>query len=400
MDVPRLQTCLTLFATLFAVAACGDASPTAPASAQAAQAEAIQAQEKPETTATDLEAMSDRELLIAVMGKLNALEARMENESHAVYARIDSLISGNAFAGFTGQVMAAQEAKKGARAEAVVEAQICYEYDFRANMSMASTVALGAAAQAGAGVDAYGNGAQGQAGAFARQKVEVEPGASGGAVFQVCIRGNAGIGVEESPLIQDAVQIARSRVADMQATADLLGFDPTGLYQGIGSIASFSLSDLQFGRGAAPALVSSLPLPSDLANLMSDPAGILQRAADAGQYALDQLCSQTLFTGELAQLGSQACDLRDQTPSVAELIAILQGLDGLPNTLAALDGNLFSVCENVNDMLDASISIPRRQATIFAGQSIGTFSLERTFTTFPAFNADLFPSAPQLSFCA
>lgn len=391
---PKLLSML-LTGLCAAVVACSDSSPTAPASAQAAQAPAPQALEKTEAAKPgDLQDMTDRELLMAVLTKLNALEARLEYETEAVYARMDSLASSIVAGADLAGPIAFAKGDKGKKADALAEVSICGQWDFFAKAKVGSTVSIWGGGEGKLGVDAYGNGAQGLVNAFATQEVKVEPSGRGSLIVQICGKANAGVGIENAPQpLRDL--LAAVDLPGLSSASTGLGMTGEAVNQAVDVISTFSLADLPFGSGAG-SLVNSIPMPPGMRNLLSSPADILQKATEAGSYAVDKLCNQTLFTGEFADRASKACELRDQTPSVDELIGILQGLDGLPDRLATIDGNLFAACASVNQMLEApKIDIPRRNVTIFEGGA-----LETTFTAFPGFERELFPSSKPLSFCS
>ena len=159
--------------------------------------------------------------------------------------------------------------------------------------------------------------------------------------------------------------------------------DGSRLGRAVDAVAGFSLADFRFGRGAGAALLSSLPLPPDVANLIENPENIVQRATEAAQFAVDKVCSQTLFSGEFAQRATQACNLRGQVPTPQELIGILQGLDGLPATLGGLREDLSDTCGAVNAMRPARVTIPPVDVAFPLG--IGDVR------TFPGFDRALFP---------
>jgi hypothetical protein len=159
--------------------------------------------------------------------------------------------------------------------------------------------------------------------------------------------------------------------------------DGSRLGRAVDAVASFSLADLRFGSGAGAALLNSLPMPPDVANLLRNPETILQQAAQATQFAIDKVCSQTLFTGEFAQRASQACTLRGQVPDGQALIGILRGLDGLPTTLGGLQDHLSGTCGAVNAMRPARVTIDPVDVTMPA--PVGTVRV------FPGFDRALFP---------
>ena len=168
----------------------------------------------------------------------------------------------------------------------------------------------------------------------------------------------------------------------MAAAASALRMDGSRVNAGLDAITALSSGDLGFGRGAAAGLIAGLPLPAGIANLISNPLSILQKAAEAVQFAGDQLCSQNIFGGELGPLASQGCALRGQFPAPGTLINTLQGLDGLPATLGSLKSSVLGACATLTDMLPARIVIQPVDVTFPLG--IGEVRV------FPGFNRAVF----------
>jgi len=378
MRIPRLSSPVMLLAVLGIGFACADA-PSAPASAQ----------NDPLAVST----MSDRELLVAVLTKLNALETRLEEEARFARAHFDSLAR-------VGGIQLAPTPK----ADVAIEASVCGNFAFQADGKLESSLSLWGGGEGMLGVDAYGNGAKGVVRGFATQDVKVVPAGGASLTLQLCAKGTGGIGFLGSPTASGAAgPIARAAPApvpgaaeallrnvlqsipadNLAAAATRLGMDGSRLGQAVDAVASFSLADLQFGSGGAANLLNTLPIPPDITNMLRNPETILQRASQASQFAIDRVCGQTLFTGEFAQRALQACDLRGQVPSGQALIGILQGLDGLPTTLGGLRQDLLGACSVVNAMRPARVTIPSKTVTFPLG--IGDVEV------FPGFDRPLFP---------
>lgn len=330
-------------------------------------------------------AMSTRELLLAVLNRLDALEARVEQEVFAGRARLDSALVQAAGA--------PQLAPAPTSAALATEASVCFSYQFAADAKMESKVRMTGAGVAGAGVDAYGNGAVAAVGLQALQELHFVPGGNAALQLQVCGKmgteraggpptttsGGGATRVAAAPpapgpaeqLLSAALQALPPE--QLAAAAAMFRMEGPRMRQGLDLVTGFSLTDLPFGRGATGSLIDALPLPADLANLARSPENLVQKAGEAGQYAIDRLCDQQLFTGQFAQRASQACDLRDQAPSVPELIDILDGLDGLPGRVSALDERLSSACTSVrNELVSRSVVIPETEITK-TGVVVGVF---------------------------
>lgn len=376
MRIPRLLYSATLLAVLGTGFGCADA-PSAPTPAQ--------------NDPAALTNLSDRELLVAVLTKLNALEARLDAEARFARARFDSLT-------VAGGIQLAPAPK----AEVVVEASVCGNFAFQADGKLESSLSLWGGGEGMLGVDAYGNGAKGLVRGFATQDVKVVPAGGASLTLQICAKGTGGAEFFQSPTASGAAgpiaraapvpgaaaemlrNLLQSVPADnLAAAATRLGMDGSRLGRAVDAVSSFSLADLRFGGGGAANLLNALPIPPDIANLVRNPETILQQAAQAAQFAIDRVCGQTLFTGEFAQRASQACNLRGQVPSGQALIGILQGLNGLPTTLGGIRSDLLEACGVVNAMRPARVTIPSETVTFPA--PIGDVEV------FPGFDRALFP---------
>jgi hypothetical protein len=177
--------------------------------------------------------------------------------------------------------------------------------------------------------------------------------------------------------------VLASGAADKMATAaNALHMDGSHISQGLDAISTLAAGDLPFGSGAAARLIGILPLPPGIASFISNPASILQKAPEALQYAINQLCSQNLFGGELSQVAASACSLRNQVPSGAQFLSILQGLNGLPTTIGSIKSDLQGACSAVKAILPAKVTIPSESVDFPLG--IGTVQV------FPGFSKSLF----------
>lgn len=348
--------------------------------------------------------LTDHELLIAVLTKLHALEARVEQESKLARVQLDSAVQAVGGALRLASTGAAGTAGPAAalsnQGSFSVQASLCGQYEFAADTKIESALSLWGGGEGMLGVDAYGNGAKGLVRGFATADTKVIPGGGAKLALQVCgqftpvnltraprlasdnlgaVAAVASAGAAES-LLRNAVQAVP--VDQLAGAASTLRMDGSRLGTAVHAVSSFSLADLPFGGGGALALVNALPLPIDIANLLNNPAGILQRAPEAALFAVNKLCDQTLFSGPLAQRAQQACSLRDQMPTGTALSGLLQGLQTLPANLGSLQSGLSSACGAINAMLPARVSIPPWDVTFPLG--IGTVR------TFSGYSQDVF----------
>lgn len=347
--------------------------------------------------AAKLEAMSDRELLVAMLTKLDALEARLETETRAVYARMDSFVarveSGGEPLGVLGAPPVQKERSRGT--------QQCLELNFGTEAEFAQL--LEALGRAEAGLGAWAG-----SGAFAdllgRLRLKGEFKVVKGAIQvkkEWCFgrsasRQRTGVfGVASEAAGSNGVLAAANdpnAIEDqIEAAIQALGLTEANASRALDEVARLgsSLPDCR-PRDCAASLLSALPLPGDLRSMFANPAELFrQRAGELGDFALEQLCSLDFGSGPFGAQASQACDLRGQMPDVARLVGIFNGLDGLPTRLSALTDNVGSICGRVKQMLNTNLVIPKR--TVDFGQPIGEV------TTFPGYSARLFPAGLSVS---
>jgi hypothetical protein len=284
---------------------------------------------------------------------------------------------------------------------AQLEGSICAQYGFAAAARFHSAITLRGRGDAKLGVDAYGNGGTASINAFGGQSIGVIPQGGASATFQVCAKlsGQAGLNAaadgagsnlqvtdETKTLLQNLIASVGS--SQLAAAASARGMTGPRAAQALSALTSLSAGDLPFGGAGATSLVGALPLPGDMAEMLTDPSKILDKAADAGAYAVARICDQKLFTGEFAGKLDDACNLRTQMPSGTTLIDILQGLDGLPTTIGTLQNSMNQVCNTLGTMAPGTFSVPAVNVDFPLG--IGTVQ------TFPGYTRRLFPglSAP------
>jgi len=335
-----------------------------------------------------------RSMLETVLVRLDTIETRVARQDTSVTTQLAAL-SGTVSNIAVGVGVGVNPTIGGA---AQLEGSLCFQYGWAAAARFHSAITLRGRGDAMVGVDGYGNGGTANIDAFGGQSIGVIPQGGASANLQVCAKlsGQAGLNAaagaaapasdmqvtdETKTLLQNLIASVGSSQLAAAATAQSM----TGprAAQALSALTSLSAGDLPFG-GAAPAgLVGALPLPSDMAGMLTDPSKILDKAADAGAYAVARICDQKLFTGEFAGKLDDACNLRTQMPSGTVLIGILQGLDGLPTTVGTLQSSMSNVCTALGTMAPATFSIPAVSVDFPLG--IGTVQ------TFPGYSRRLFP---------
>ena len=371
------------FTALVVLASCRDPLKVEPAGAQSADLARIQAS------------------LDAVMAKLDTVRAELGEEVGALSADVAAI--GTTLEALGGEVGAGVSA--GAYTQ--VEGSVCVKSGFSADVGFNSGGQLDGQAVGTLGLDGYGNGGKGRLIARAVQRIEVEPKGGLGLEVQVCgklvgevgLDAGATITLSDSDaltlLLQDLLnQVSMPQISSAASARNMNG---VRLSQGLNALSTLSMAQLPFGSGGGSAgqLMDALPLPEDIRALATDPAGLLDDALGAAQYATDQLCGQALRVGDFAALVAAGCDLRDEAPSPATVIDIFNGLDGLPTTLtglqssidvlegsmASVQSGLGNVCTTLGNVTQTNLTIPSRTIEIL-GQS---------YTTFPGYSARLFP---------
>ena len=338
-----------------------------------------------------------RTMLETVLVRLDEIETRVARQDTTVTTQLAAM--GNTVSSIAVGVGVGVDPTVGGAAQ--LEGSICAQYGFAAAARFHSAITLRGRGDAKLGVDAYGNGGTASINAFGGQSIGVIPQGGASATFQVCAKlsGQAGLNAaadgagsnlqvtdETKTLLQNLIASVGS--SQLAAAASARGMTGPRAAQALSALTSLSAGDLPFGGAGAASLVGALPLPGDMAEMLTDPSKILDKAADAGAYAVARICDQKLFTGEFAGKLDDACNLRTQMPSGTTLIDILQGLDGLPTTIGTLQNSMNQVCNTLGTMAPGTFSIPATYVDFPLG--IGTVQ------TFPGYTRRLFPglSAP------
>lgn len=334
-----------------------------------------------ESAKVDFESADNRQLLLAILNKLDALEKRAETESRLMYARIDSVARLYTVAG----PQAAQPLKPSAG----FEAQLCGKLQGTSRGEIKANAEIHGRGLGSVGVHAAGNGAW--AGAFAQAGTVTGVITDGRLSGELEICAKLGAESELAPtvraLLNDAIAAASNVTSNLATFANSFGVNSTRMNSGISALNSFSISNLRFGQGPAAALLAGLPLPADLRGLLENPRQIFTRTAEAVQFGIDQMCDSPNWPAAVAQLVANACSLRNQFPSAQSLLALLQGLGGIPGLVQQLGSNASELCAAVNFIRPVSFSIPAQHIDLGA---LGTY------TTFPGFSRTLFPGLAQV----
>ena len=323
-------------------------------------------------------------LIRQVLERMDTLEAREAGRSQLALERLDTLSerSSSLLADLDTLTVAFLEPEDPGSLGVQLEATLCFERSRNLTGQAESKVQVDGKGTGTVGVDAEGNGAKATVNGAARQVVQLTPKAEWAFKGTIC---GKGYGDYDLGSLRDLIEgmlnsVSAASLAGVGTSVDMTG---TRMNSSLTSVSGLSMSQFPFGGGAAADVINSLPLPSDLADLLQNPSGILDRAAAAGQYAIDRLCGQTLFTGEFAERAAAACDLRN-TLSVEQFLTIFQGLNGLPSTVSQIGANLNSVCDGVNLIRQKRLIIP--SYTVAFPLGIGDVQV------FPGYNQLLFPT--------
>jgi hypothetical protein len=338
-----------------------------------------------------------RAMLETVLTRLDEIETRVARQDTATSADLAALSSavGKVAVGVGVDV----DPTVGGAAQ--LEGSICVQYGFAAAARFHSAITLRGRGDAKVGVDAYGNGGVASINAFGGQSIGIMPQGGLSATLQACAKlsgtaglntaaGGAGSNLQVTDETKTLLQNLVASVGSSQLAAAASARNMTGprVAQALNALTSLSAGDLPLGGGGAASFVGALPLPGDMSEMLTNPSRILDKAADAGAYAVARICDQKLLTGEFAGKLDDACNLRSDMPSGTTLMNILQGLDGLPTTVGTLQNSMDRVCNTLGTMTPATFSIPAMYVDFPLG--IGTVQ------TFPGYSRRLFPglSAP------
>lgn len=330
-----------------------------------------------------------RGLVENVLERLDSLEAR-ETARDAVLARDVRFIRG-----VIDTVQIAVEGVVGLRADAYgqLEGSVCAKFDGGARGEFNSTVRLDARGEGTVGVDAYGNGARGRIDARGSQTASFIPQGGVAVELQLCgkLIGEVGLGGQLDVSIDatdpvlgllDGVMNALTP-SDLISSANALNLDGALASQTLNALSTLSVSGIPIGATDVSNMASALPLPSDLAAVLQNPGSILNKAAEAGVYAIATACGQALRVGEFASVIDAGCLLKKKQPDQAAVVSILNALNGLPTQMTAMGNQIGAACGALGTVLNQELIIPRQTVDLPLG--IGTV------TTFPRLTAPLFP---------
>jgi hypothetical protein len=363
------------------------------------------------------EGSTERELLQAVLSKLDSMDVRFESQMNAFEARLDSVVEYQArLAG--GGALASGPGRGGPN---VIDENLCYTRSV-SGVAKAETVAKGEGmGKAVTGAEALGNGAT----LFARLQAafggKFELGGGHQLTHSICFPppGSAAPGATLAsgpppPPAGGGGDPALDQLRDqVLALAQEFDLSVGGASRSLQTIRA----PLDFAHPFAGAdqMIGSLPLPGDVRKLFQDPAGVL-RAVILGSGIGTDFCHtdglvQTLFAPEVAEI----CALAEDIPPPREVIDILIALHGIPpvidaiqhsvgllqdgfeNVSGAVDGliedqdilrgDLTDVCDGVNAMRTRNVTVPRTRNRrvineVFGNLFADTYFPERVIALF------------------
>lgn len=298
------------------------------------------------TDPTAYAAMTDRELVVAMLVRMDSLEARVERNTRAAVEEVVAALGDGSLS------LARADRERSRGTEQCVEIKMGSEAEMQTVITILGNAFGGVGAWAGTGGSANLK-------AEAEAKARIEP--LKGAI-EVKKSWCFGRGATRDPVVGSAVANASLRAADPQ--------DPQAVESALDALitqlgltdarASQALSQLSTVAGGVPhcrpgdcvpQLLETLPIPGDLRGLLNDPRTFLrQRAPDYGDFALDQLCNLG-FPGAFGTRLEQACDIRDRVPDTAELFGTYESLVGIPGLVAEIDDRLSVVCARTSDLI-------------------------------------------------
>jgi hypothetical protein len=215
--------------------------------------------------------------------------------------------------------------------------------------------------------------AKAQGGGEARLTAEVSAELGLGGSLAVALCGSAGQSLDASVDIPALLAATRSAIAG-------LGIDGSRLQNFVTSAAN-DVGTANY-QSVVAAARTSLPIPSSLDGPLESPISLLTSSPELLDFAMGETCNSSLFMGapQLQTTQARLCGLTN-VPRADTYLGILNGLDGLPTTVNALDSRTASACGALGVIVPARLQI--------AAQSITVAS--QTFQTFPSIDKRLFP---------
>lgn len=373
------------------------------------------------TAPADLEGLTDRQLLIALVTKVDALEARLDRESRLAHALIDSvratphwdgLLALTAMAagappgdgtppggGGGGGGMALDIATILTRTELLVAqtdsmmdalynpwAQHTLCFDLAAPLTFAAQLTDVGEAEVGGGVGVkvFGNGVKldirGRQELALSAALAVEPAFNYSACWDP---GAHRAGTLTAGASMAAASATGPQREDLERAFNAMGLSPAVVSNTL-ETANSVLSG-QLGFVDLPGLAESVWLPPAVHNLVRNPQAFTAGVQQAGEDALLRLCDTSLYPADVRDVVAEACAL--QLPSLQTLVT--------PIDLTPLETGFASLCTGFNGLLSESFKIP---STTLPSASIsipGVWS----GTTFPGATIggqtiQLFPQSP------
>jgi hypothetical protein len=340
-----------------------------------------------------VEGMSDRELLLAVLAKLDAFEARFERERAEMHARLDSLETPG---GVLFAAMAPANVNMSDKVDSIYRRtrmtdsimdlasfiaedvgrpfqgfEVCGQLDLKlAELEFKHRSEGKAEAQGGVGVKPWDTGGLAQVTLGQRVELGLGVGVELGAGAEACwdltdIGSDPPIRAMPAPMMARA-DAPQQLEATFMALRDQFGLNDQTLAQALGTgSAVFASGDLT-GLGQ---LAISLNVPT----AFRDPLGHV-RGRLASFDAVGMLCSGTNFGPRLATVVSQGCGFiqSNDLPELGTFLNLGRNFSTLQTSFGSLSSNFttlsgnFStlnnkfggVCSRMNTMLDRQVSVP------------------------------------------
>ncbi len=351
-----LARCLALSCVaLFALGCEGDVTQPTEASAQEGQPEPAE----PGAYAD----MTDRELMITVLQRMDSLEARVEREALLVQARVEDLLVG-VEGGTTVGARADRQRSRGT--------QQCLEIAVGSKAKLKNLITILGNAFAGLGAWA-GTGGTANLKALAKLRAEFDP-----LETQVAVKKSwcFGRGATRDPFIGNTVASEGTASANapeplglesqLASVVNQLGLNEARATQALSQISS-TASGLPSCRpgNCAQAVADVLPMPADFRAMLDNPRTFFQqRAPDFGDFTLDQMCAG-IFPGDFGTRLDQACDLRDRVPDTDQLFSTYEALDGIQDLVYEIDDRLSLVCKRTGRLISDVNNFSIRKHGIF-----------------------------------
>lgn len=315
-------------------------------------------------------AAADQEVLAkldAVMARLTAIEAKLDEQTDTVKSRFTSLSSTITEGGPGGGPVGGPTALVAAQVDSLVALASFIAHDITSGsweVCGGAELALNGSTKTAAEVEAKGRGSLGAwagTGGFAGADITAtrDFGLELGLEGKIGIEGCVPLGAEAPPARAVAAQarlIDGSLQSALQSVTSQVGLTRERI------AASFNTIGTAFSNPGALRIqdaVSTLPLPNGLQSVLSDPMGRLSSEVPAKiDEAVTALCSNNWGPRASGAIDA-ACDRISSNPvNIGGLFTMMEQFPALQTTVATVSTGVSTLCGRLNSIGTRSLTIP------------------------------------------